>query len=343
MVEKRLSSSQYLAGPDYTVADMAVFPWIQPFMHGTDLAEFPHLRRWYETVKARPAVQRAYELLAEDCKIGDKSDSTHENLFEKQRTVGKTPAGSEDEARASTRGDEQQSAPRKLELWYTPIANHVHAVEVVINICELHDRVSLIPTSPFGVQEEPYRPGFATLPETNPLLTVPALKVDGKEAIYGGPVIYEYLNTLRPAHVPSLLPADQAAALQTRRALWLADGLFDQFVRLVLEDLEETKREDMVARTWSKVEGSLDALNQDAARWLQASGEAGGLDVAQVRAACTLDFISKRPGPARLARAGEAWSWRSGREELASWFDRTHSMAPFQRHLADVVADVPSR
>jgi glutathione S-transferase len=230
VLEKRLSSLQYLAGAEYTVADMAVFPWIQPFMHGTDLADYPHLRRWYESVKARPAVQRAYELLAEDCKVGDKSDSTHENLFDKQRSVGKMPVGEEEGGGGRAEGDARKPLARKpvlrkLDLWYTPIANHVHAVEAVINICELHQHVSLIPTSPFQVQEEPNRPGFATLPHTNPLLTVPAMKVDGKEVLYGGPVIYEYLNTLRPAHVPSLIPADEAAAVQMRRCLWLADGM----------------------------------------------------------------------------------------------------------------------
>jgi glutathione S-transferase len=318
------------------VADIATYPWIQPYMHGTDLSEFPHVHRWYETVKARPAVQRAYELLAEDCKIGDKSDSTHENLFAKQRTVGKTSAG-EEEGRGRARGDVQKSSLPKLELWYTPIKNHVHAVEAVVNICELHHHVLLIPTSPFQVQDEPHRPGFATLPQTNPLLTVPAMKVDDKDVLYGGPVIYEYLNTLRPPHVPSLLPADETAALQTRRSLWLADGLFDQFVRLILEDLEDTKRKDMVERTWRKIEGSLDALDQDAARWLQGSG--APVDLAQVRAACTLDFISHRPGPALLAGEGQAWSWREGRQELARWFDRTHCLAPFQRHLADALVN----
>jgi len=233
VLEKRLSSLQYLAGAEYTVADMAVFPWIQPFMHGTDLADYPHLRRWYESVKARPAVQRAYELLAEDCKIGDKSDSTHENLFDKQRSVGMMPVGEKEGGGGRAEGDARKPWARKpvlhkLDLWYTPIANHVHAVEAVINICELHQHVSLIPTSPFQVQEEPNRPGFATLPHTNPLLTVPAMKVDGKEVLYGGPVIYEYLNTLRPAHVPSLIPADEAAAVRMRRCLWLADGMYTQ-------------------------------------------------------------------------------------------------------------------
>ena len=80
VLDKRLAAAPFLAGSDYSVADMAVYPWIQPFMHleeaQRDLADFPHVRQWYERIKARPAVQRAYELLAKDCKIGDRSDDT---------------------------------------------------------------------------------------------------------------------------------------------------------------------------------------------------------------------------------------------------------------------------
>ena len=88
VLEQRLSTSPYIAGVDYSIADMATYPWIQPYMHGTDLAEYPNIQRWFDAVKGRPAVQRAYALLAEDCKIGDKSDETHANLFEKQQSVG---------------------------------------------------------------------------------------------------------------------------------------------------------------------------------------------------------------------------------------------------------------
>ena len=88
VLEQRLSASPYIAGPDYSIADMATYPWIQPYMHGTDLADYPNIKRWFDAVKGRPAVRRAYALLAEDCKIGDKSDETHANLFEKQQSVG---------------------------------------------------------------------------------------------------------------------------------------------------------------------------------------------------------------------------------------------------------------
>jgi len=58
---KRLADRQFVAG-EYTIADMAAYPWIVPHeRQGQKLEDFPHLRRWFETIKARPATVRAYE------------------------------------------------------------------------------------------------------------------------------------------------------------------------------------------------------------------------------------------------------------------------------------------
>jgi GST-like protein len=52
----------YVAG-DYSIADMACYPWIVPYKNqGQDLDDFPHLKRWFETIRERPAVKRAYEI-----------------------------------------------------------------------------------------------------------------------------------------------------------------------------------------------------------------------------------------------------------------------------------------
>jgi GST-like protein len=51
----------FVAG-DYSIADMASYPWIVPWKNqGQNLDDFPNLRRWFEAIRARPAVQRAYE------------------------------------------------------------------------------------------------------------------------------------------------------------------------------------------------------------------------------------------------------------------------------------------
>jgi GST-like protein len=62
VMNKRLADREYLAGA-YSIADMAAYPWVVPHeAQGQNLAEFPHLKRWFEAIKHRPATTRAYEL-----------------------------------------------------------------------------------------------------------------------------------------------------------------------------------------------------------------------------------------------------------------------------------------
>jgi GST-like protein len=61
VLNKRLADRPFLAG-DYSIADMASYPWIVPYeRQGQKLEDFPHLKRWFEAIRARPAVVRAYE------------------------------------------------------------------------------------------------------------------------------------------------------------------------------------------------------------------------------------------------------------------------------------------
>ena len=64
VMDRRLRDRDYLAG-DYSIADMAAWPWILPSLQGQDLAEFPRLAAWLERVGARPAV-RAGRAVLED-------------------------------------------------------------------------------------------------------------------------------------------------------------------------------------------------------------------------------------------------------------------------------------
>jgi len=59
VLEKRLGEVPFVAG-EYSIADMAIFPWIQPARQGQDLTQYPSIDAWRERIKARPAVQRAY-------------------------------------------------------------------------------------------------------------------------------------------------------------------------------------------------------------------------------------------------------------------------------------------
>lgn len=61
VLDRRLADREFVAG-DYSIADMACYPWIVPHAaHGQDLGAFPHLGRWFRDVGRREAVRRAYE------------------------------------------------------------------------------------------------------------------------------------------------------------------------------------------------------------------------------------------------------------------------------------------
>ena len=65
VIDRRLAASRYLGGKDYSIADVATFPWLRSWKNqGIELAEYPHLHKWFDTIAARPAVQRGVEVLA---------------------------------------------------------------------------------------------------------------------------------------------------------------------------------------------------------------------------------------------------------------------------------------
>lgn len=61
VLDKQLSNCEFIAG-EYSIADLAVYPWIVPYeKQGQNLVDFPNVQRWFEAIKARPATIRAYE------------------------------------------------------------------------------------------------------------------------------------------------------------------------------------------------------------------------------------------------------------------------------------------
>ena len=59
VMNKRLGEAKYLAGNEYTIADIATFPWVSRFeWHQVDLNEFPNVKRWFDEIAARPAVKK---------------------------------------------------------------------------------------------------------------------------------------------------------------------------------------------------------------------------------------------------------------------------------------------
>ncbi|MBB3190299.1 glutathione binding-like protein [Halomonas cerina] len=66
VLDTRLARRDYIAGADYSIADMAVYPWIVPHeKQRQDLNDFPHLKAWFERIGQRPGTQRAYALTRE--------------------------------------------------------------------------------------------------------------------------------------------------------------------------------------------------------------------------------------------------------------------------------------
>jgi len=62
VLDRRLADREFVAG-EYSIADMASYPWIRPERQGQDLNDFPNLARWHAAIKSRPAVERAYAIV----------------------------------------------------------------------------------------------------------------------------------------------------------------------------------------------------------------------------------------------------------------------------------------
>jgi GSH-dependent disulfide-bond oxidoreductase len=60
VLNKRLQGRKFILGAEYSIADMACYPWIIPERQGQDMADFPNLERWRQAIRARPATTRAY-------------------------------------------------------------------------------------------------------------------------------------------------------------------------------------------------------------------------------------------------------------------------------------------
>ena len=85
VMNKRLGHCRYIGGPDYSIADIAVFPWLRSWKNqGIDWNDHPHLKGWFDEVAARPAVQRGCEVLA-DLRKPLTDDRTREILFGKDQ------------------------------------------------------------------------------------------------------------------------------------------------------------------------------------------------------------------------------------------------------------------
>jgi GSH-dependent disulfide-bond oxidoreductase len=81
VMDKQLASSKFIACNQYTIADIAIFPWLRSWENqGIDWADYPQLKEWFDQVGARPAVQRGVQVLA-DLRRPITGDKEREILF----------------------------------------------------------------------------------------------------------------------------------------------------------------------------------------------------------------------------------------------------------------------
>jgi GST-like protein len=81
VLDTQLSRNAYIAGAEYTIADIAIWPWVRSHNnHGIDLDEFKSVKRWFDDIAERPAVQRGIEVLA-NLRRPLVDDKAHDNLF----------------------------------------------------------------------------------------------------------------------------------------------------------------------------------------------------------------------------------------------------------------------
>ena len=81
VMDRRLRGREFLAG-DYSIADIACFPWIRSTLNaGTDLGDYPELLEWFELIDGRPAVQRGLAVPNTDAPASELSEEARNNLF----------------------------------------------------------------------------------------------------------------------------------------------------------------------------------------------------------------------------------------------------------------------
>ncbi len=187
-----------------------------------------------------------------------------------------------------------------MKLFYTPLPGYAHRVEIVAREAGLWEKLERIPTNPFESPE--------ALVAANPLSKVPTLIRDDGVPMFGGPVIYEYLDSLGSG---SHLYPEGPARWDALRIFGLAEGMFDAAdLRVVeLRRPDGEKSPSWIERYQNAVERCLDRLEQEAAGF-------SGINIGLVNVAGALlwfDWLK--------VNRGNQVDWRRGRATLASWLD----------------------
>ena len=205
VLNKRLAGREYIAG-EYSIADMASYPWIVPYeRQQQNLEDFPHLKRWFETMAARPAVQSAYAVAQQ---------------------VNETPTVTKDSQALLFRADRAMKrilydlAAADEDLRFSPYCWR-------IKLALAHKNLSF-ETVPWRFTE---KEAIAFSGQGK----VPVL-VDGDNVVADSQAIAEYLETAYPNEA-SLFGDAPARALTQFIKAWTEDVLHPAIAKIVLPDI----------------------------------------------------------------------------------------------------------
>lgn len=86
VLDRQLTQSAYVAGDDYTIADIAIWPWLRaPDKQGVEIADYPQVARWFAQIAQRPAVQRGLAVLSDRKSADVESEQARAVLFGDQQ------------------------------------------------------------------------------------------------------------------------------------------------------------------------------------------------------------------------------------------------------------------
>jgi glutathione S-transferase len=202
-----------------------------------------------------------------------------------------------------------------MKLFYSPIADLVHKVQVVAIEAGVYGRIERIPTAPVDRD--------AAHVAANPLSKVPTLVLEDGTALYGGPVIYEYLDSLHDG--PKMFPSGGEERWTALRQMALGDGMFDIAALWAGEVRrpEEARYQVMIDRHAATVGRCLGQLEFEAPQF-------SGFTIGLISIAGGLMYLD------RLRNLGyREDEWRDGYPALAAWYEDFVKRPSFQPHDQD--------